>query len=167
MKYVISIGTNLGDKMKNIEKAVEAINSIPYTDVIHASAVYQTEPVGYARQDDFYNAALLVDSVLDPHEMLGVCLGIEGGFGRIRGIKDGPRILDLDIIFAENLEINTKNLIVPHPRFSERRFVLEPMLDLFPGGTAFGIDFAKYIDGIKGQEVQKTAVINEDLIVGE
>lgn len=167
MRYVISIGTNIGDKMQNIEKAVEAINSIPYTDVIDSSAVYQTEPVGYARQDDFYNAVLLIDSVLDPHEMLGACLGIEAGFGRIRAIKDGPRILDLDIIFAEGEKINTANLIVPHPRFSERRFVLEPMLDLFPDGTAFGIAFADFIDSIDGQGVQKVAAISEDLIVGE
>ncbi len=167
MKYVISIGTNMGDKMQNIERAVEAINSIPYTDVIDASAVYQTEPVGYARQDDFYNAVLLVSSVLDPHEMLGVCLGIEAGFGRIRAIKDGPRILDLDIIFAEGEEIKTANLIVPHPRFDKRRFVLEPMLDIFPNGEAFGIEFKHFIDDIEGQAVRKTAVISEALIVGE
>lgn len=167
MKYVISIGTNMGDKLQNMERAIEAINSIMYTDVMDASAVYQTEPVGYAEQDSFYNAVLLVDSVLKPHEMLCICLGIEAGFGRVRTIKNGPRILDLDIIFAEGEEINTSKLIVPHPRYNERRFVLKPMLDIFPNGEAFGIKFKHFIDNIKGQDVEKIAAISEALIVGK
>lgn len=165
MRYIISIGTNIGDRMANIERAVEAINSIPYTDVIGASSVYQTEPVGYARQDDFYNAVLMVQTVLNPHEMLGVCLGIEAGFGRIRAIKDGPRILDLDVIFAENLEIDEQNLVVPHPRYKERRFVLQPLLELFPQGNAFGMEFQQYISKIEGQSVMIVDKINPDLIV--
>lgn len=155
MYYVLSVGTNMGDRKKNIENAVNALNNLPYTDVISSSAIYQTEPVGYARQDDFYNAVLLVKSQFNPHEMLGICMGIESGFGRIRGIKDGPRILDLDIIFAQNMLIESDNLTVPHPRYSQRRFVLEPMLDIFTDGIAFGIDFKKYIDDIEGQYVEK------------
>lgn len=167
MKYVISVGTNMGDKKANIERAVEAINSIPYTDVIATSSVYQTEPVGYAKQDDFYNAVFLVSSVLNPHEMLGACLGIEAGFGRIRAIKDGPRILDLDVIFAENLEMNEPNLTLPHPRYNERRFVLEPLLELFPDGNAFGIDFQQYIPKIEGQYIMAADKINPDLLGDE
>lgn len=154
-KYVIAIGTNLGDRMDNINRAIDAINNIPYTDVLTVSSVYETEPVGYARQDDFYNAVMLVESQFDPHEMLGICLGIESGFGRVRGIPYGPRILDLDIIFAEKQEIDTYNLQVPHPRYHERRFVLEPMLELFPDGQVFGIEFAHYIDSIEGQRINR------------
>lgn len=167
MKYIISVGTNMGDRMANIVRAIEALNSIPYTDVIATSSVYQTEPVGYARQDDFYNAVLLVSTVLNPHEMLGACLGIEAGFGRVRALKNGPRILDLDVIFAENQEIDEPNLIVPHPRYHERRFVLEPMLELFPQGEAFGIEFAHYIDQIDGQEIQIIASIDPNLLGDE
>ncbi len=155
MYYVISAGTNMGNRKENIQKAIESINNIPYTDVISSSAVYETEPVGYARQDNFYNAVLLVKSQFEPHEMLGICLGIESGFGRVRGLKNGPRILDLDIIFAENMVINSPNLIVPHPRYSQRRFVLEPMLDIFTDGTAFGNEFKHFIDEIEGQEIKK------------
>lgn len=155
MYYVLSVGTNIGDRKENIEKCIEALNLVPYTDVLSASAIYRTEPVGYARQDDFYNCCLLVQSQYNPNEMLGICLGIEAGFGRVRGIKNGPRVLDVDIIFAQNLEIETKNLTVPHPRYKERRFVLEPMLDIFVDGIAFGMDFKQYIAQIEGQKIQK------------
>lgn len=101
MRYILSVGTNLGDRKGNIERAVDALNNIPYTDVVSVSSIYETEPVGYARQDDFYNAVLVVTSQFEPHEMLGICLGIESGVGRVRGIKNGPRILDLDIILPK------------------------------------------------------------------
>lgn len=155
MEYIISVGTNIGDRKANIDRAIDAINLLPYTDVVEQSAIYETEPVGYARQDDFYNIVLKVESIFDPHEMMGACLGIESGFGRLRTVRFGPRIIDIDIILAEGEKINTRNLIVPHPRYHERRFVLEPMLDLFPDGTAYGINFKDYIQNIEGQEIRK------------
>lgn len=155
MKYILSIGTNMGDRMANIERAVEAINSIPYTDVEKMSSTYETEPVGYARQQNFYNRVVYVESQFEPNEMLGICLGIEAGFGRERGLRFGPRILDIDIILAENLEINTRNLEVPHPRYHERRFVLEPLLEIFPEGEVFGVNFKKFLSKIEGQEIMK------------
>lgn len=164
MQYILTVGTNLGDKMQNIENAVNALNNIPYTDVVKISSIYETEPVGYARQDNFLNAIMLVESQFEPHEMLGICLGIESGLGRVRGIKFGPRVLDLDVIFAENQKINTHNLTVPHPRYHERRFVLEPMLEIFPDGTAFGIDFKQHLEKIEGQEIKKVATIKEGIV---
>lgn len=163
MQYIISVGTNLGDKKQNIENAINAINNIPYTDVIKVSSIYQTEPVGFLRQDDFYNIVLCVESKFEPHEMLGICMGIESGFGRIRGLKNGPRILDLDLILAENQEINTANLIVPHPRYHERRFVLEPLLEIFPSGEAFGINFERYINKIDGQYIEKIDIVDPSI----
>lgn len=155
MRYILAIGTNMGDRRANIENAITALNSIPYTDVEKRSSIYETEPVGYARQQDFYNCVVYVESQFEPNEMLGICLGIEAGFGRERGLKNGPRILDIDVILAENLEITTRNLIVPHPRYHERRFVLEPLLEIFPQGEVFGIDFKQYIPKIEGQEIKK------------
>lgn len=156
MNYILSLGTNMGDRLDNLQKAVDAINSVPYTDVTACSGVYETEPVGYARQQNFYNMVISVDSRFDMHEMLGMCLGIEAGFGRVRAIRNGPRILDIDIIFAENNTANTDNLIIPHPRYHERRFVLEPLLDLFPDGVYCSVDFKKFIEPIEGQAIMKT-----------
>lgn len=155
MFYVLSVGTNLGDRLGNLTYCREALDLVPGTHVVSASAVYQTQPVGYARQDDFYNVCFLVESRLTAHEMLGVCLGIEAGLGRVRGIKNGPRVLDVDLIFAGNQKIETENLVVPHPRYRQRRFVLQPLLDIFVDGSAFGIEFAGCMKGITGQAVEK------------
>ncbi len=155
MEYIISVGTNMGDRKENIERSIEAINLLPYTDVIRQSSLYETEPVGYARQQNFYNILLVVDSIFEPNEMLGACLGIESGFGRLRTVRFGPRIIDLDIIFAEDQEIESRNLLVPHPRYQERRFILEPLLELFPDGMVYGTDIKPYMDVLEGQEVIK------------
>lgn len=164
MRYVLALGTNIGDRKQNLEKAIEAINSMPYTDVIKCSSIYETQPVGYAKQDDFYNLVCLVESRFEPHEILGACMGIEAGFGRTRSIKNGPRIIDIDVIFAENQKINTRNLTVPHPRYFERRFVLEPMLELLPKGEFCGIEFKDYIKNIEGQWVHIADQINKNLL---
>lgn len=155
MYYVLSAGTNLGDRLANLTYCREALDLVPGTHVVSASAVYQTQPVGYARQDDFYNVCFLVESRLNPHEMLGVCLGLEAGLGRVRGVKNGPRVLDVDVIFAGNLQLQTENLVVPHPRYRERRFVLQPLLDIFVDGRAFGMEFSSCLDKIDGQAVEK------------
>ena len=155
MQYIISVGTNLGDRRANIERAIDAINLLPYTDVEKQSSIYETEPIGYARQDNFYNIVLLVESIFEPNEMLGACLGIESGFGRQRTVRYGPRIIDLDIIFAEDCEIETRNLIVPHPRYHERRFVLEPLLDIFPNGIVFGTDIKPYLEKTTDQDLTR------------
>lgn len=154
MRYVLSLGTNIGDQKNNLLSAVKSLELIPETKVLDCSSIYETEPVGYAQQDDFYNIALLLESKFEPNEMLGICMGLEAGFNRVREFKNGPRILDVDVIFCEDKKINTKNLTVPHPRYFERRFVLEPMLELFPDGEFFGIDFKKFIDKIDGQNVR-------------
>ncbi len=155
MRYILGIGTNIGNRMENIKKCIDAVNLTPYTDVLIRSGIYETEPVGYARQQNFYNCNILVESALEPHEMLGLCLGIESGFGRIRAMKNGPRILDLDLLMAEDYKTNTKNLVCPHPRMFERRFVLQPLLDIFENGIVFGVDIKPFIEKIDGQDVEK------------
>ena len=157
MEYIISVGTNLGDRKENIKRSIDAINLLPYTDVIAQSSVYETEPVGYARQENFYNIILKVESIFEPNEMLGACLGIESGFGRLRTVRFGPRIIDIDIIFAEDCKIESRNLIVPHPRYHERRFVLEPLLEIFCDGLVYGTDIKPFIECLEGQEIIKVS----------
>lgn len=162
MYYVLSVGTNMGDRLENIKGCITALGHLPNTKVLSVSSIYETEPVGYKEQNSFYNCCLLVSSGFNAHEMLGACLGIEASFGRVREVVRGPRVLDIDLIFAQNQKISTQNLTVPHPRFSERRFVLEPLLDIFTDGSAFGIDFKQYIPEIEGQKIKKVAAIQVD-----
>lgn len=155
MEYILSVGTNLGDRKANIERCIDAVNLLPYTDVVDKSAIYETEPVGYARQENFYNIILKVESIFEPNEMLGACLGIESGFGRKRAIRFGPRIIDIDVIFAEDLKIESRNLIVPHPRYHERRFILEPLMDIFPNGIVYGKDIKPLMNKLTGQQIER------------
>lgn len=153
MEYIISVGTNIGDRQRNIENSIKALSLLPGTTVTGKSRIYETEPVGYEKQQNFYNIILKAESSLEPGEMLGACLGIEAALGRVRSVRFGPRVIDLDIIFAENNVINTENLTVPHPRYDRRRFILEPLLDLFPDGVVYGTDIKPKLQKIDGQEV--------------
>ena len=155
MKYIIGIGTNIGERKENIQAAVKALELVPKTKLLRCASIYETEPVGYEKQDSFYNTCVEIESALEPNEILGVCLGIEAGFGRVREFKNGPRILDLDVIIAEGEALETENLSLPHPRFKERRFVLIPLLELFPDGSAYSIEFKSSLLGIKGQQVKE------------
>ena len=143
MKAVLGIGTNIGDRKKNIENAVNALNLLPETSVIEISRLYETEPWGFTEQNSFYNCDVLVETSLSPKALLGACLGIEAGLGRIREFKNGPRIIDIDILLIENFSISEDELTVPHKFILQRDFVLIPLHDLFPENIAFGFDFSK------------------------
>ena len=141
MRYVLGLGTNIGNREQNLRDAIAAPEHIPETVILRQSAVYETEPYGYAQQDRFLNMAVLLESAFPPEAMLGACLGIEAGLGRVRLFKNGPRIIDLDVLLAEGFTADTPILRVPHPEIRKRAFVLQPLMDLFPQGEAFGYTF--------------------------
>ncbi len=130
-KTVIAIGTNLGDRKKNIETALDLMrkNGI---NVVKVSGFYETEPYGYKEQPGFLNAAALCETNLAPRKLLETLLRIEKKMGRVRKIHWGPRIIDLDIIFYEDFVINEKRLTVPHPDMQNREFVLKPLNEIVP-----------------------------------
>ncbi len=130
MRAYLGIGTNIGDKLKNLADSISVLNLLPLTKVTDCSNVYETDPVGYDNQDDFLNIVVEVETELNSDNLLGAALGIEAGLGRVRTIKNGPRIIDIDLLLYENEVKNTKTLILPHPRMMERDFVLKPLLDL-------------------------------------
>ncbi len=138
---VLGVGTNLGDRLENMNTAVRALNLLPRTKVLRASRVYETAPVGVEEQPMFLNAVLELETEMSPLAMLGACLGIEASMGRVRGEKDGPRIIDLDLILFGGVRSDTFELTLPHPRALERAFVMVPMLDLYPSGRAPGLYF--------------------------
>lgn len=121
-------------------------------------SIYETQPVGYEDQDDFYNICLEVQSVFNPFEMIGAVLGIEAGFGRVRTIKDGPRIIDIDIIFVENMVIQSPHLTIPHPQYKNRRFVLEPLCEMYPDGRFMGYIFGGLSEQIENQKLKNLKI---------
>lgn len=143
MRAVLGIGTNIGDKQQNINNALEALNLLPSTKVTEISKLYLTEPWGFKEQSRFLNCAVLIETALSPNALLGACLGIEAGLGRVRQFKNGPRIIDIDLLLAEGFASSTEELTVPHKFIRQRDFVLVPLHDLFPDNVAFGYDFSK------------------------
>ena len=143
MKAIIGIGTNIGDRYTNIKNAVSALELVPGVSVIRESAVYETEPWGYTDQDGFYNNVIEVESEKSPQALLGICLGIEAGMGRVRKFTYGPRIIDLDLLFFENETSDTQELVLPHPLIGERDFVLVPLKELFDSMNIYGFDYSK------------------------
>lgn len=143
MKAVLGIGTNIGERKNNIENAIEALNLLPNTKVIKTSKIYETEPWGYVDQSRFLNCALILETELSPNALLGACLGIEAGLGRVREFKNGPRIIDIDLLLIEGFSSSTEELTVPHRFILQRDFVLVPLHDLFQENIAFGFDFSK------------------------
>ena len=126
----VALGSNLGDPVDNLRRAAWALTLLPRTHVKKVSRVYKTKPVGFAGQDDFYNAAVKVSTALTPQALLGGLLGIEAAMGRVRGRKNGPRVIDLDLLAFEGAELDTPELELPHPRMLERGFVLAPLCDI-------------------------------------
>jgi 2-amino-4-hydroxy-6-hydroxymethyldihydropteridine diphosphokinase len=123
------LGSNLGDKEKNLNKALELLNNgeIMITDY---STVYETEPWGKSDQEWFLNVVVRIDTLLSPEKLLDTCLEIEKELGRERKEKWGERIIDIDILYYDNLEISSPILAIPHPGIADRKFTLIPLVEL-------------------------------------
>jgi len=128
---VIGLGSNLGERDKNIRTALEKMQE-KGIELLRVSSVLETEPYGYTNQPKFLNAVCLVETNLTPDQLLDVLLEIEKEIGRVRERKWGPRIIDLDIIFYEDLVLESERLIVPHPDMHNRWFVLAPLAEICP-----------------------------------
>ena len=126
----IGIGSNIWNKEENIRKAIGSIKE--KCKILRISSLYETEPIGYKKQNWFLNCAIEIETEFEPLELLNFLQSIEKKMGRVKTIKNGPRIIDLDILFYDNKVINEKGLAVPHPRLHERLFVLEPLKEIAP-----------------------------------
>ena len=134
VRAFVGLGSNLGDRERTLERAVAALRRLPETSVRAVSSFRDTAPVGIVDQPRFLNGAVEVETALQPRELLDALLEIERSLGRDRaGVPPGgPRTLDLDLLLYGDAEIDEPGLRVPHPRLTERRFVLEPLLELDP-----------------------------------
>ncbi len=128
----VAVGSNMGDKHKNIRDAIGIIDESPDCRVVKVSSMYETKPVGFVEQEDFLNGAFEVKTLLTPHELMDKLLETEKVLKRERVIRWGPRTIDLDIIFYDDLISYDDKVILPHPRMEERLFVLKPLCDIAP-----------------------------------
>lgn len=128
----MSIGSNIGNRSEHLQDAIQALHTHSQVTVVATSSIYETAPVGYTDQADFLNVVIHIQTELTPNELLAVCQKIEQEQGRVRDIRWGPRTVDLDILLYNQDQIETEDLIVPHPRMHERAFVLIPLLEIAP-----------------------------------
>ncbi len=129
----LSIGSNLGDSRALLEEAVEKLGRASHTKVVKVSDLIVTKPYGGVEQPDFLNGAVEISTILSPTELLDFLHEIEQEAGRERLVHWGPRTLDLDILFYDDLVLRTKDLTIPHADLHNRSFVLNPMMELDPG----------------------------------
>tara|TARA_Y100000768_G_scaffold9331_2_gene6587 strand:+ start:718 stop:1194 length:477 start_codon:yes stop_codon:yes gene_type:complete len=131
-KVFLSLGSNLGDRNKNLLRSIEYLETI--SKIIKISSIYETKPFRVEiKQNDFLNLVVEIEYKNSPYDLLENISQIEKKLGRVRSEKrNEPREIDIDIIFFDDLIINEKKIIIPHPRFSERLFVLEPMNEIAP-----------------------------------
>ena len=128
----IALGSNIGDSTQYLNEAVEQLHALPHTSVAKCSEYYVTPPYGMVEQDDFLNACLELRTLMAPQELLEEMHRIEQEAGRERIVHWGPRTLDLDIIFYDDLVLEEADLCIPHVEMQKRKFVLEPLHEIAP-----------------------------------
>ncbi len=124
----LALGTNLGERTSNLRRALAALP--PAVTVRRASPIYETPPWGLTDQPDFLNMIIEGETTLPPLDLLHFLKDLERTLGRVPSVRYGPRLIDLDILFYDDLLLETPELVLPHPRLHERAFVLVPLADL-------------------------------------
>ena len=130
VRAFLGLGSNLGDRVRFLQEAVDTLAEVGATAV---SPVYETAPLGGpGGQDPFLNVVVELRTDRTPHELLGVCRRLEAAAGRVRDEHWGPRTLDVDVLWIDGVTVHDEDLVVPHPRMWERRFVLAPLSEIAP-----------------------------------
>ncbi len=137
MEYGLSLGSNIEDRQANIQSAIDMIGDIEGLLIVDKSALYETAPVDVLQEYEhlsFLNTVVIVESDLLPAKLHTELQGIENRLGRVRGKdQNAPRPIDIDLIYADGVTLNTATLILPHPRWAERRFVVQPLAEVRAG----------------------------------
>ena len=151
MKYLLSLGSNIGNSQENICTALQRLEEGSVT-VIQSSSFYLSSPVDYLEQDDFINIAALVETPLMPEELLSFIKSIEDGMGRKKAIEKGPRLIDIDIILWENGLYDSEKLSIPHKSWEKRLFVIKPLLEIEKKVSVFSSYITKEIENFSDRE---------------
>ncbi|CAM2363476.1 2-amino-4-hydroxy-6-hydroxymethyldihydropteridine diphosphokinase [Listeria seeligeri] len=131
-KAFLSIGTNIGERLDNLNSAVSGLAAVEQIKIIKVSSVYETDAVGYEDQAAFLNIVVEIETSFAPVELLDFCLALELELGRVRLFKWGPRLIDIDILLYEDVKLDTEKLKIPHPYMKERAFVMIPLIEISP-----------------------------------
>jgi len=150
------LGSNLGDREATLRLAIEKLQA-PDLRLLRVSSIYETEPIGLKEQPWFLNMVAAFESTLAPHELLSRAQQVEQELGRIRTVTNGPRTIDVDLLLCGDTIVRSAELDVPHPRYRERRFVLEPLVELDAAlkDPVTQERLSDILAGLRGQEVRK------------
>ena len=152
-RVAVGLGSNLGDREKLLHHARNRLGELG--DMVAVSSIYQTEPIG-PDQPDFLNMVIVVDTDLGPADVLAALLGIETDMGRQRAERWGPRTIDLDLLLYGDQTVDQPGITVPHPGMIGRRFVLEPLLEVWPDAELpDGRPLAGFTDQVRDQRVER------------
>ena len=151
----IGIGANLGDAAQNVVRAIECLGNMPETRLVAQSSLFRTAPID-AGGDDYVNAVAKIETGLLPIDLLDALRAIEQDMGRQRPFRNAPRTLDLDILLYGSQTISSESLTVPHPRMTQRAFVLIPLLQIDPFISIPGMGPAhNFVSAVADQAVEK------------
>ena len=151
----VALGSNLNNPIYQVKKVVEQLRNQSDIKILNLSSLYQTKPVGITNQPDFINAVIEIEYHKNPKDLLKLLLDIEKFFGRVRLIKNGPRVIDLDIIIFGNTALNEGDLVIPHPRMFERSFVMLPLMEIAPNLIINEIPIETLIRNISTNDIIK------------
>jgi len=157
----IGLGANLGEPRATIEAAVVALGAQPSIKITRSSSLYLSAPID-AEGGDYVNAVVQLDTALSPAELLSALQLVELQFGRIRSFQNAPRTLDLDLLLYEQLSISTSTLQIPHPRMTQRAFVIVPLIEIAPEVIIPGLGTAhSLLPNLRDQIIQKIGSHNK------
>ncbi len=151
-KIYLGLGSNLGDKKKNLDEALGRLQK--QVKLLKLSSYYRTEPVGYKDQDWFLNLVAEGATELSPEALLAFCQGIERDMKRIKTVRFGPRVIDVDILLYEGFSSSEPELTVPHPRMKERAFVMAPLAEIAPNLLLDGQTASEIAAKLRGERVE-------------
>ena len=155
----IALGSNLENPVLQLQQALIELEQLPQCRLVSRSSLYRSAPVGKLDQPDFINAVACVETTLTPHELLQAILAIEQRHGRKRESLNAPRTLDLDILLYDDLECLEEKLIIPHPRMTQRAFVLQPLHEIAPDCIIPGYGALQpLLSACSGQSLEKIGV---------
>ena len=154
-KAYLGLGTNMGDRENYLRQACLILNSNPNINVCKISKTYETKAWGYTNQDDFLNICMEIETSLNENELLKICQEVENELNRVRIIRWGPRTIDVDILFFNDIISDDETLTLPHPRIKERAFVLIPLMDLNKELVINNKSIDYYLSNLKKEELEE------------